>query len=65
MTAAVRRLARDVVVGRSLIATAVLVSSPAAAQSCHAAYISHCVLPVRKVGDLDCNFFYAQSISHI
>lgn len=36
-----------------------------AAQSCDPAYINYCVPPVAEVGDLNCDYFYAQGISHI
>jgi hypothetical protein len=65
MTATVRRLTRELVLGRSLIATAARGGNPAAVQSCDAASISHCVPPVWEVGDLDRDYFDAQTISHI
>lgn len=38
---------------------------PVSAQSCDPAYTSHCIPPVADVGDLDCDYFYAQGISGI
>jgi hypothetical protein len=37
-------------------------SAPVAAQSCDPAYVCHCVPPLPKVGDLNCDWFYAQGI---
>jgi hypothetical protein len=52
-----------------LLAGAVLAGSaspaPVAAQSCDPAYVSHCVPPVWEVGDLNCDYFYAQGIYNI
>lgn len=36
--------------------------APTAAQSCDPAYVNYCVPPVYEVGDLDCDYFYAQGI---
>ncbi len=36
--------------------------SQAAAQSCDPAYVNYCVPPIYEVGDLDCDYFYAQGI---
>jgi hypothetical protein len=49
--------------GASLAAAAV--PSPVSAQSCDLAYTSHCVPPVAEVGDLNCDYFYAQGINGI
>ena len=44
---------------------AVTVAPPAAAQSCDPAYTNYYVPPIWEVGDLDCEYFYAQGISNI
>jgi hypothetical protein len=49
--------------GASLAASAV--PSSISAQSCDPAYTSHCVPTVSEVGDLNCDYFYAQGISGI
>lgn len=36
--------------------------APTAAQSCDPAYVNYCVPPIYEVGDLDCDYFYAQGI---
>ncbi|MCB0067614.1 MAG: hypothetical protein KDD77_10705 [Caldilineaceae bacterium] len=55
-------LAAAIAAGGLMLATA---PAPTAAQSCDPAYVSHCVPPVWEVGDLNCDYFYAQGISHI
>ena len=58
----VRRLALGLLLATPLVSGAVLAAGPAAAQSCDPAYTSHCVPPVAEVGDLNCDYFYAQGI---
>lgn len=58
----VRRLALGLLLAAPLVSGAVLAADPAAAQSCDPAYTSHCVPPVGEVGDLNCDYFYAQGI---
>ena len=60
----VRRLAHGLLLAGVSFAGAAI-ASPASAQSCDPAYVSHCVPPVSEVGDLDCDYFYAQGISGI
>jgi hypothetical protein len=42
-----------------------LAAVPVSAQSCDPAYVSHCVPAYSEVGDLNCEYFYNQGISHI
>jgi hypothetical protein len=63
MSNGARRLLLSAVVGSMLFGG--LAAMPAAAQSCDPAYISHCVPPVYEVGDLACEYFHEQGISHI
>ena len=44
---------------------AFLAPQASGAQSCDPAYINYCVPPVSEVGDLNCEYFYSQGISHI
>lgn len=46
-------------------AAAVFAPPAAGAQSCDPAYVNYCVPPISEVGDLDCQYFYDQGISHI
>lgn len=47
------------------LALAAFAAPGAAAQSCDPAYTSHCVPAYNEVGDLNCDYFYAQGISGI
>jgi hypothetical protein len=58
----VRRLALGLLLAAPLAGGAILAAGQAAAQSCDPAYTSHCVPPVAEVGDLNCDYFYAQGI---
>ena len=60
----VRRLALGLLLAGASLAAAV-VPSPVSAQSCDPAYTSHCVPFVLEVGDLNCDYFYAQGIAGI
>ena len=64
MPVPVRCLAFALVLGGAVLAGATS-PAPVAAQSCDPAYTSHCVPPVEEVGDLNCDYFYAQGISGI
>jgi hypothetical protein len=55
------RLTLGLLLGGSLLAGSAS-PGPVAAQSCDPAYTSHCVPPVLEVGDLNCDYFYAQGI---
>ena len=57
------RLALGLLLAGASLAAAV--PAPVSAQSCDPAYTSHCVPPVSEVGDLTCDYFYAQGISGI
>jgi hypothetical protein len=57
------RLALGLLLAGASLAAAV--PAPVSAQSCDPAYTSHCVPPVSEVGDLNCEYFYAQGISGI
>lgn len=59
-----RRLSLGLVLIGSLAAVS-LAAPPVSAQSCDPAYVSHCVPPVWEVGDLNCDWFYAQGIYNI
>lgn len=61
MTRSVLRVAFGLALGGGMLATG-LGAAPASAQSCDPTYTSHCVPPVWEVGDLDCEYFYAQGI---
>jgi hypothetical protein len=65
LIAPVRALALGLLLGGAVLASAAVGVQPAAAQSCDPAYTSHCVPPVSEVGDLNCDYFYAQGISGI
>ena len=66
MPVPVRRLALGLLIALASASLAgPAVSSPVSAQSCDPAYVSHCVPPVSEVGDLNCDYFYAQGISNI
>jgi hypothetical protein len=58
------RLVLGVLIGGASLAT-VGASAPVAAQSCDPAYVSHCVPAYSEVGDLNCDYLYAQGISGI
>jgi hypothetical protein len=60
----VRHLALGLLLTGASLATAVG-PSPVSAQSCDPAYTSHCVPTLSEVGDLNCDYFYAQGISGI
>lgn len=60
--------ARRVVLGAALGIGGLMAgqgSLPVTAQSCDPAYISHCVPAYAEVGDLNCDYFYAQGITYI
>src|SRR5215218_6225220 len=61
----VRRLALGLLLALAATSLAGAASSPVSAQSCDPAYTSHCIPPVAEVGDLNCDYFYAQGISGI
>jgi hypothetical protein len=58
----VRRLAIGLLLALAGASLAAALPSPVSAQSCDPAYTSHCIPPVAEVGDLDCDYFYAQGI---
>jgi hypothetical protein len=60
-----RRLALAVLFGIASCGGAILAPWPVSAQSCDPAYLSHCIPPIEEVGDLNCDYFYAQGISGI
>jgi hypothetical protein len=63
MIDAVRRVALGCVLGSSVLGSTLLMAPGAMAQtSCDPAYTSVCVPPVWEVGDLNCDYFYAQGI---
>ena len=64
MTGGMGRIALGAAIGGGMLAAG-LSAAPAAAQSCDPAYVSHCVPPVSEVGDLNCDYFYAQGITGI
>ena len=64
MSVPVRRLALGMLLAGTSLAGAAA-PWPVSAQSCDPAYVSHCVPPVSEVGDLNCDYFYAQGISGI
>lgn len=64
MTASVLRVALGFALGGVMVVGG-RAAAPVSAQSCDPAYVSHCVPPVYEVGDLNCEYFYAQGISHI
>jgi hypothetical protein len=57
----VRRLTLGLLLAGALLAGGTSLA-PVAAQSCDPAYTSHCIPPVWEVGDLNCDYFYAQGI---
>jgi hypothetical protein len=61
MTSGLRRIALGVAIGGGMLAAGLGVA-PVEAQSCDPAYVSHCVPPISEVGDLNCDYFYAQGI---
>ena len=64
MPVPVRRLTLGLLLAGSLLPGGASLA-PAAAQSCDPAYTNYCVPPVAEVGDLNCDYFYAQGISNI
>jgi hypothetical protein len=64
MPVPVHRLALGLLLAGASLAAAAAPAS-VSAQSCDPAYTSHCVPPLSEVGDLDCDYFYAQGISGI
>jgi hypothetical protein len=61
----VRALALGLLLSGAVLGSAAVGVQSAAAQSCDPAYVSHCVPLVAEVGDLDCDYFYAQGIYSI
>jgi hypothetical protein len=61
MTRPVRRLALGLLLAGAVLAGGTS-PAPVAAQSCDPAYVSHCVPAYSEVGDLNCDYFYAQGI---
>ena len=64
MPVPVRRLALGLLLGSAVLAGGAS-PAPVVAQSCDPAYVNYCVPPVSEVGDLNCDYFYAQGISNI
>jgi hypothetical protein len=61
----VRRLAACAVLGGALLVGGAFHPATTSAQSCDPAYVNYCVPAYAEVGDLDCDYFYAQGISNI
>jgi hypothetical protein len=61
MTRPVRCLALGLLLAGAVLAGGTS-PAPVAAQSCDPAYVSHCVPAYSEVGDLNCDYFYAQGI---
>ena len=61
MPVPVRRLSLGLLLGSAVLAGGAS-PTPVVAQSCDPAYVNYCVPPVSEVGDLNCDYFYAQGI---
>ena len=59
-----RRLALACVLGGAMVSAGPS-ASPVSAQSCDPAYTNYCVPAYDEVGDLNCDYFYAQGVYNI
>lgn len=56
------RVACGIAVAGAAALGGIAATTGTALASCDPAYVSHCVPPVWEVGDLNCDYFYAQGI---